>query len=621
MIQLRNISLSFGSQKVFDGINHIFSETQRVGLVGRNGAGKSTLLKAVFDPSVLDGGTINIQGTQSIAYMPQEVVMNSNRSIFEETFSAYKRVGPLHIKAQELEPKALAGDVDAVEEYGHILEELALLNIDHARVETRKMLLGLGFKEEIFNDPVMSLSVGWQMRIVLAKLLLQDADFYLFDEPTNHLDIVAKDWFLEFLKHAPFGFLLVCHDKYFLDTVCTSIFELEYGKGTLYTGNYEEYIEEKEARLESLLQAHSLQQKQIEEKERLIDKFKAKASKARMAQSMAKALDKIERIEIPPNPKTVNFSFAAIQPSGKVVLEVNNVSFAYGHKTIFKNVSFKVDRGDRIALVAPNGAGKTTLFNVITGKLQPTTGTVEYGYNVTKTLFEQEQHKVLDPKKTVIEEVMYHTSNKTEQQIRSFLGSFLFGNEECRKKTNVLSGGERNRASMVKVLLQDANFLLLDEPTNHLDIQSKEVLLKALQKYTGTILFVSHDHDFVNKLSTKIIELTPNGCGVYHGNYEDFLDQKRFNNEEIKKSVTPTMSYNDTGKSRPASGSSDNNKKREVLELERNIKKLEATIEKIGLAFADLEYGTPEFEKEQDKLNKAQKELDAALLQWEKLYK
>lgn len=615
MIQLQNITLSFGSQKVFNNISHMFSETDRIGLVGRNGAGKSTLLKAIFEPSVLDEGTIKVQGSFKIAYMPQEVVLASTRSIFEETFSSYHRVGILYDEAQKLEPLALTGDLHALERYGSVTEELALLNIDQARLETKKILIGLGFKEIQLNDPVSTLSVGWQMRVVLAKLLIQEADFYLFDEPTNHLDIIAKDWFLDFLNHAPFGFLLICHDKYFLNKSCSSIFELELGKGTLYKGNYDKYIVQKEADLEILLQAHALQQRQIQEKEEWINRMKAKANKARQAQSMVKALDKIERIEIPPKPKGVNFSFHSVERSGKIVLEVSHISFSYEKKQILNNISFTVERGDKIALIAPNGGGKTTLFNVICGKLKQDKGDITYGYNVKSTVFEQEQHLVLDPKKTVVEEVLYHTGNKTEQQIRSFLGSFLFGSEEVQKKTKVLSGGERNRVSMVKVLLQDANFLLLDEPTNHLDIQSKEILLKALTQFDGTILFVSHDHDFVNHLATKIIDLTPTGAHVYHGNYEAFLTQKKETFREESSHTTP--SHSATTQTHSNNSSAKNPK--ELHELERLITKLEASLQKSGERFASLDYGTPEFEKEQVKYNATQKELDEVVKRWEKL--
>lgn len=616
MIQLQNISLNFGSQKVFNNISHMFSETDRIGLVGRNGAGKSTLLKAIFDPSVLDDGTIRMLGTAKIAYMPQEVVLASNRGIFDETFSSYHRIGELYLESKKLEALVAQGNTDAIERYGEVSSELTLLNIDQARVETRKILLGLGFKEEQLEDPVSSLSVGWQMRIVLAKLLVQEADFYLFDEPTNHLDIIAKDWFLDFLKHAPFGFLLICHDKYFLNRVCSSIFELELGKGTLYKGNYDKYMIQKEADLEILLQAHALQQRQIEEKEEWINRMKAKASKARQAQGMMKQLEKIERIEIPPKPRTVNFSFQSVERSGKIVLEVSNVSFAYEKKQILNNINFTIERGDRIAIVAPNGGGKTTLFNVICDKLHKQSGTITYGYNVKSTIFEQEQHLVLDPKKSVLEEVMYHTGNKTEQQIRSFLGSFLFSTEEVQKKTKVLSGGERNRVSMVKVLLQDANFLLLDEPTNHLDIQSKEILLKALNQFDGTILFVSHDHDFVNHLATKILELTPKGAIVYHGNYEAFLAQKK-----EREALLGINSESSTTKSTHAdsSSSSKRNSQKQAHELEKLIAKLEASLQKSGERFAVLEYGTPEFDKEQVKYAATQKELDTAVKEWERL--
>lgn len=620
MIQLKDICLSFGSQSVFDHINQNISQDQRLGLVGRNGSGKSTLLKAIDGKQHLDKGTIVISGKMRVAYMPQEVVMESQLSILEEALSSYQDVGPMRKRAHELEPLVQAGDADAIEEYAHATQRLAELNVDFAIAETKKMLMGLGFKQKQLDEPVTSLSVGWQMRVVLAKLLLQKADFYLFDEPTNHLDIVAKDWFLEFLRDSDFGFILVCHDKYFLDELCTTILEMDRGQGTLFYGNYTDYEDEKERRLEALRAAQIQQQKEIKQKQEFIDRFKAKASKAKLAKSAQKMLDRVEIIELPDDPRKVSFRFPETKRAGRIVLDVQDIGFSFGTKKIFDHVTFKIERGEKVALVAPNGMGKTTLFNVICGKYKPEHGTINLGLSVDQTIFEQDQNKVLDPKKSILEEVMDNTARKTEQEIRRFLGSFLFSGAEVAKKTKVLSGGEKNRVSMVKVLLQDANFLLLDEPTNHLDITSKEILLSALKQYDGTILFVSHDHDFVNHLASRIIELTPQGIHSYFGNYESFLAQKQMNQQ---------------GKHEPAEGSGKKvkqqsqapkeerkavfDKNKELQRVERKIEKLEKELMQINERFGDLEYGTSEFSTAQQQALEKEKELKVAQKEWEGL--
>lgn len=621
MIQLKDICLSFGTQKVFDHISETIGSDQKLGLVGRNGSGKSTLIKAIDRQQELDKGSIVVSGKARIAYMPQDVVTQSKLTILEEALSSYKDIGGLRQRAQVLELLLPEGDSDVIEEYANVTERLSELNVEFAIAETKKMLMGLGFKKERFSEPVDSLSVGWKMRVILAKLLLQKADFYLFDEPTNHLDIVAKDWFLEFLKEADFGFILVCHDKYFLDELCSTILELDRGQGTMYYGNYTDYEDEKERRLETLKSQYALQQKEISEKKRTIERFKAKSSKAKMAKSMQKQLDKIERIEVPRDPRKAQFKFAETKRAGRLVLEVQDLGFGFDDsKKIFEHVTFNIERGEKVALVAPNGMGKTTLFNVICGKYKQTHGNVHLGLSVDQTIFEQDQTKVLDPNKTVYEEVMDNTGRKTEQDVRRFLGSFLFGKEEIGKKTKVLSGGEKNRVSMVKVLLQDANFLLLDEPTNHLDITSKELLLSALNQFDGTMLFVSHDHDFVNNLATRIIELTPTGIHSYFGNYESFLAQKEMagalhDPKEDKPSGKNSKQPSVSKEHRKA----DFDKKKETQKLERKIEKIEKDLERINMRFGDLEYGTDEFSDTQRKSLAKEKELKAAQQEWEQL--
>lgn len=608
-------------QVIFDDISFVFDQNQRIGLVGRNGAGKSTLLKVIAGKQQLDKGSIAIQKGKSIAYLSQDVVLQSDKSIVEETYTAFAHVATLLEEQQKIEAQLDNGDAseELLERYAIVCEKLLHVDQDGMRAEAKKVLMGLGFKPEQLDQPVANLSVGWKMRIVLAKLLLQKADFYLFDEPTNHLDIVAKEWFLQFLKRAPFGFVLVCHDRYFLNQLCNIIFELERGKGTLYVGDYNKY-ETQKAHNEALLEMqYKNQQREIKQKTETIERFKAKASKAGMAQSMLKALDKIERIELPPKAPDISFSFPPIQQAGSVVLTVENVGHSFGSKQIFKNVSCEVQRGKKVALVAANGVGKTTLFNLIAHKLPLTTGTITLGYNVHYTVFDQDQTASLALDKTILENITESCPKATEQKIRAFAGAFLFTKDSIDKKVGVLSGGEKNRVGMIKVLLQNANLLLLDEPTNHLDIQSKDILLKALQAYHGTILFVSHDQDFVNKLATDIVELSADGAKEYPGNYESYLYQKQQEAQKAQQLDTAASKKMNNKKEQEEVAVS----KKEALSssdlkaLERKIQKLEHEISRTEHSFANFVFGTVQFNDAQKKLIDLKKELEVVMAEWE----
>ncbi len=617
MIQAHNICLSFGNQDIFDHISFIINQQDRIGLVGRNGSGKTTLLKAIIDPSVLDDGAITLLSKKRIAYMPQEVVLQSSLSILDETFTTFSELHALLEEIKILEKKLeLEPDAKTIDRYAHIREELAEFLPELLRAKTKKILMGLGFSLQQLEQPVSSLSVGWKMRIVLAKLLLQEADFYLFDEPTNHLDLMAKEWFLSFLKQADFGFILICHEKYFLDELCDKILELELGKATWYTGNYSTYIVQKEHNLELLETAYIQQQKEIKQKRATIERFRASATKSRMALSMEKSLEKIELIELPPSPKNVQFSFPPVQQAGKVVLTVHNVSQKFGDKIIFKNISCEIKRGQKVALIAPNGVGKTTLFNIITGALPCQHGSITLGHNVTTAIFAQDQNKVLNSQLSILDNIKEHCPNVSEQKIRSFLGAFLFSNEDVFKKVAVLSGGEKNRVGMISVLLQQANLLLLDEPTNHLDIPSKEILLKALQEFNGTLLFVSHDRDFINNLATDIIELTPNGAYHYAGNYDAYVYHKNAILQESGKGDATKITREQPVKT----ASKESHELRQTIKkVEEKITKLESQIEKVNLSFADLTYRTPEFTAAQTKLQQLQKEVKDSETQWEEL--
>ena len=396
--------------------------------------------------------------------------------------------------------QGLGQGADMVQRYAELQESSFSFDVANAQAKTEQVLKGLGFTAAMFEQSVEQLSVGWKMRLVLAKLLLQNADFYLFDEPTNHLDLPTKEWFFEFLKDGNFGFLMVSHDRHYLEKACDYILALEHSKAVYFRGNLSAYLTMRENQQAVLQSAHARQQKELARKQATIERFRASASKARMAQSMIKQLEKIERIELEPMLPTISLNFPPTTRPGSVVLSLKNIEHAFDERVLFKNVQGTIARGERVALVAPNGMGKTTLFSLISGALPLTHGTVTFGTNVTTAVFEQDQMRALNPDHTVYEEVLAAAPAVAESTIRTFLGSFLFSGETVRKKISVLSGGERNRVAMVKVLLQKANFLLLDEPTNHLDLYAKDVLLQALKQYQGTILFVSTIRVFSNSV-------------------------------------------------------------------------------------------------------------------------
>ncbi len=618
MILANNIQLSFGSQKVFDGISFTINDDQRIGLIGKNGSGKSTLLEAIVGIQPLDDGTITISKQKKIAYLAQDVVLSSSLSILEETLTAFQDIAAVKAKLAQLEQKLEQDhEPEDLEEYANLYEKLNELEPDLMNANTKKMLLGLGFKEEDFGKPVAELSVGWRMRIVLAKLLLQKADFYLFDEPTNHLDIFAKDWFLDFLKEAKFGFMIVCHERYFLDKLCKQVLELEMGKGTFYQGNFSAYEVQKEHNRALLESAFILQQKEIKQKEENIARFRASASRAKQAQSWIKQLEKVERIVLPPTLRNISFSFPPIARSGSMVLKVENLAFAFGKKQLFKNVNFEVDRGQKVAIVASNGVGKSTLFNIITGKLPLQTGTVTFGSNVSNSLFDQDQNAALDVQKTVLDNIEGHCPpGITNATMRSFLGAFLFSGDDVSKKVGVLSGGEKNRVGMVKVLLQKANLLLLDEPTNHLDLDSKKVLLNALKAYEGTILFVSHDRAFLNDLATRIIELTPTGVISFDGNYDEYLYyKKQMNIGEQEQS----KDKKDVRAEQKAPQVNQFEQAKKIKTLEKKVEQLELRIDHQERKFADLMYGTDEYKKAEKALADLRAQHQETMKEWEAL--
>ncbi|MFC1894586.1 ABC-F family ATP-binding cassette domain-containing protein [Candidatus Dependentiae bacterium] len=619
MINITNLSLAFGKQKIFDDISSNIEDNQKIGLVGRNGSGKTTLLKIIDQRQGFDSGKINIPKDFKIAYMPQEVVLLSDKTILKEALSTFDNLCEILDELEKLELKIESGEAkdDEIDEYSQLHNKLKEVFYEEKLIETKKTLQGLGFKQNQFNNIVSSLSVGWKMRLILAKLLLQKADFYLFDEPTNHLDIVAKDWFLDFLKNSKFGFILVSHDRYFLDNSCNRIFELSLGKINFYRGNYSKYLIQKEKNKELLEKRQLEQQKEIKKKMEVIQKFRAKATKAKMAQSMLKSLEKIDLIKIEGKTKSVRFNFSEVKRSGKIVLKAKKLSFSFDDKKIFENVSFQIERGQKVAIVAPNGVGKTTLLNIIMGKYKLQHGSIELGYNVNLAFFEQDQNRSLNLNKSILEEVEDScTSTETRAKVRSYLGAFLFPGDDVYKRIKVLSGGEKNRVAMVKVLLQNANLLILDEPTNHLDLDSKEILLGVLKQYSGTILFVSHDRSFLNNLATNIIDLTPNGAVFYEGNYDSFLNQKQ--SFEQKKDLK-NVEKKDLKNNKKAKLYNNYEQRKTLNRLESKISKQEKELVKETKKLETLEYGTDKYYDSCSKIKDLEQEIDQNMEKWEKL--
>ncbi|MFH1461574.1 MAG: ABC-F family ATP-binding cassette domain-containing protein [bacterium] len=618
MFIAKNLELHFNNQTIFDNVSFNVNSDQRIGLVGRNGSGKTTLLKVIAGQQKLDSGKIEIQKDKKIAYLPQNVVLLSDKSVLNEALNTFDNLGNKIKEFNKLESVLDQSDVKTLEQYSLLQIDLQEHDYNKKITETKKILLGLGFLEEQLENKVDTLSVGWKMRLVLAKLLLQNADFYLFDEPTNHLDIIAKDWFLDFLKNADFGFMLVCHDRYFLDQLCEEIYEVRLGGLGIFTGNYSAYLEQKRHYEELLEKKYVEQQKFLKKEKELIDRFRASATKAKMVQSRLRALEKIEIIKLEPKLQTMRVSLSNVERSGSIVLDVKDVSKSFGDNNIFNNVSFQVERGEKVAIVAPNGKGKSTLLNIVMGKLKNEAGSFEFGHNVLPAFFEQDQNKSLNPRNNLLQEA--ESACKTSEQrqrVRGFLGAFLFSGDDVEKRVGVLSGGEKNRLAMVKVLLQNANFLLLDEPTNHLDIESKEVLLNVLKKYEGTILFVSHDRDFLNNLATDIIDLQKNSAHKYEGNYDSFLIQKDFQesifvqnkleNQKIEKEKTVK------------NNTQDYETRKKIRNLESKIERLEKSLAVMTKEFESLVYGTEKYQETFDEIKKIEKELRETLILWESL--
>ena len=532
MIQLSGAGKRFGPKLLFEDLNWMITPDDRVGLVGANGSGKTTLLKVLAGIESLDYGRLSVTRGVSSGYLPQDGLSLSGRSVFAECMSVFASLQQMEVEMEELTHKM--GELDpGGPEYAQVADRFHQLDSEfrtrdgyaiEAQVGT--VLAGLGFPHEEWNKRTEEFSGGWQMRIALAKLLLEKPNLLLLDEPTNHLDLEARNWLEQYLANYPFAFVLISHDRYFLDVTVNKIVEI-WNRGVhFYSGNYDKYLKQKQERTEQLEAAYRNQRERIEQLEAFINRFRYQATKAKQVQSRIKELDKIERIELPADEKTIHFSFPQPKPSGRIVAEFHKVSKSYGDKFVFGGVDFIIERGDRIALVGVNGAGKSTLIKLLAGSEPLSGGEYRLGHNAEVDYFAQDQYKELDPNARMLDDLQGEAPRSTNTELRSLLGCFLFSEDDVFKRIGVLSGGERNRYALARMLLQPSNFLLLDEPTNHLDMRAKDVLLESLEKYTGTVVFVSHDRYFIDKLATRIFEVGNGEVHVFPGNYEDYIWRK-----------------------------------------------------------------------------------------------
>jgi ATP-binding cassette, subfamily F, member 3 len=533
MIQLTGAGKRYGPRILFENTDWLVTPNERAGIVGANGTGKSSLLKVLAGIEGLDSGVMTTQKGVTLGYLPQEGLSLSGRSVFAECMTVFA-----HLRELEQEQEDLAhrmADLDpGSPEYGQVAErfhqaEGEFRARDGYTIESQvgAVLSGLGFSQRDWKRRTEEFSGGWQMRIALAKLLLEKPNLLLLDEPTNHLDLEARNWLEEYLANYPNAYVLVSHDRYFLDVTVRKIVELWNKNLHFYTGGFSRYEVLKDERRAQLNAAYANQQDRVQQLETFINRFRAQATKAKQVQSRIKELEKIERIEIPPEEKTIHFSFPQPKPSGRIVAEFKKVSKAYGDHVVFADGDLIIERGDRLSLVGVNGAGKSTMIKILAGAEPVTSGEYILGHNAQPDYFAQDQYKELDQNARMIDDLATVAPRATNTELRSILGCFLFSEDDVFKPIGVLSGGERNRYALARMLMVPSNFMLLDEPTNHLDMRAKDVLLTALQEYNGTVVFVSHDRYFIDKLATRVVEVENGRVHVYPGNYEDYLWRKQ----------------------------------------------------------------------------------------------
>jgi len=638
MISLVRAGKRFGPKVLFEDVNWLITPQDRIGLVGANGAGKTTLMRILAGLDTVDSGECNVQKGITAGYLPQDGLQLSGRTVFEECLSVFDRLRSMEREMEETLERLSSLPPDDPE-YQAASSRYAWLeshfrNLDGYALEARvgAVLTGLGFAKEDWTRRTEHFSGGWQMRIALARLLLEQPNLLLLDEPTNHLDLEARNWLEDYLNSYPYAFVLISHDRYFLDVTVRRIAELWNKSIHFYTGGYEAYLKQKEERRQQLLAAYRNQQERIQQLEAFINRFRYKATKARQVQSRIKELEKIERIEIPPEEETIHFSFPQPKPSGRIVAEFSHVFKAYGSRLVLRDVNFVIERGEKIALVGVNGAGKSTLIRMLAGAEPLTAGEYRLGHNVQPEYFAQDQYKALDPGARLLDDLMSVANGKTVTELRTLLGCFLFTGDDVYKTVGVLSGGERNRYALARMLLNPANFLLLDEPTNHLDLRAKDVLLDALRNYNGTLVFVSHDRYFIDQLATRVFEIENGQVNVYSGNYEDYLYRKQgaaAPAPAAEAAPGPAARAGEAAAAEPAAPEPPARPRRanplKVKQLEQQAEELEEAAARLEQEIAEIERALQTFvsaeetRRRMEMLEARRQELEQTLARWEQI--
>lgn len=637
MLQLKNIDKYFADRRIFSAIDWHIRPTDRIGLCGENGAGKSTLLKLLAGLVENDGGVLQVAKGTTFGYLPQDGLMHRGRSLFTETQSALADLQKMESELHQLEGNISdTADTFELERYAdlqHLFEQRGGYQMES---EVGRVLHGLGFSVADFDKPCETFSGGWQMRIALAKILLQRPNLLLLDEPTNHLDLPARDWLEDYLSAYPHAMVLVSHDRFFLDKVVSRIVEIWNGHLTAYPGNYSQFIRSRDERITALKAAKQQQDDEIARIEGFISRFRYQANKASQVQSRVKQLEKIERISLPPQRKKIAFSFPAPPKGGRIAVSLNRASQHYGNLKVLQHIDLQVEQGERIALVGPNGAGKSTLMRLLAGVEAPVTGERQEGHNLLQAYFAQDQADELNSSRTVYAEIMAEAPVAMVPRLRNILGAFLFSGDDIDKSVKVLSGGERNRLALAKLLLRPANLLLLDEPTNHLDLQSKQILLDSLEKYQGTIVFVSHDRYFVDALATRVLEVGAGKVESTIGNYEDFLRAKQALGDSSHSTNRVEQHIGKVSESGPSNDKQariqahsdrkeqqrrNQKQQRELSEVEKRIETLEKQLARLEQQMADPETYQDQEQWRQVSADHARlkENLDDLYLQWEEL--
>lgn len=637
MIDLSNISLQFNGKYLFKDVNYRIAFGDKISLVGANGTGKSSLLKIIAGQLEPESGEIRKQKRISIGYLPQENVTLSGRTLFDEALSALDDIVKLQEKEEQitlaLNDSHLSDEekMDLAHQLGEVHHMLEGLDVYSSEAKVEKILLGLGFSEDDFNRLTDQFSGGWKMRIALAKILISQNDIMLLDEPTNHLDIDSLQWLIGFLKAYQGSLILVSHDRNFVNQVTNKTLEIFMSNFYSYKGNYDAYLKFKSERDELLAHQYEIQQKKIKETQKFIERFRYKSTKAKQVQSRIKQLEKLELVELPEDKNEIEIRFPEPVQSGKLPVQLISVSKSYDNKKVFDGIDLQIERGEKIAFVGPNGAGKTTLAKIIAGVIGYDSGQRIIGHNTIISYYAQDIADNLDPKLDIIESVDGVADNKTIGQLRSLLGTFLFSGDDVFKKVGVLSGGEKSRVALCRILLTKANLIILDEPTNHLDFESKLVLQKALINFNGTLVLVSHDIDFLRPIVNKVLDIRKGEIKIFPGDIDYYLSKRSsdfLNNPRSEENKTETRKFSNKKDQKRYEAQLRNNRHKATKDVIKTITNLETIISNLETEQKELEnkLSNPEIYSDSNlikettiRFNEVKDELDKALIKWEEL--